>query len=408
LTTTVTWSCLPRLHVIDAAAASPSGVIATGHALPMRRRLTERARAAQRRLAGEGAIGDPPAGVDAMLQIENETPFKTSLALFPDPEGIDSLYVAVLGTFSIGRGLAVADEQRDLHLADEPWGDPRSSSLKYAGEVHLCKPSTDVVLVGHAWAPGRRAAPVVDVTLYVGPVQKTVRVFGDRAWRGVIDPQIGPPAPFERMPLRYERAFGGILEFDPETRTATLDPGNPVGIGFARSRRGGEMSSRRLPNLEDPARLIARPTDRPPPAGFGFVAPSWDPRRLRAGTYDERWRKTRAPFLPADFDPGFFNAAHPDLVCKGHLSGGEPVTVLNASSQPRIQLRLPACRFDLRVHVAGVVERPRLALETVLIEPDEDRLSLLWRAAVRCDKRALKVSKVSVSLAGMELGGRAA
>jgi hypothetical protein len=343
-----------------------------------------------------------------MLQLENHTPFKASLALLPDVEGIDTIYLAVRGAFVIGGRVAVAEEQPDIVPADVPWGDPARSSLRYAGEIHLAKPSTDVVLVGQAWAPGGRPATSVDVTVDVGPARKTVRVFGDREWKGVVNPQIGLPAPFERMPLVYERAFGGIIEFDPDTGATVVDPRNPVGAGFARSRRGGEVASRRLPNLEDPARLIGRPTDRPPPAGFGFIAPSWEPRRLRAGTYDDRWRRTRAPFLPADFDPSFFNAAHPDLTCRGHLSGGEVLTVLNASPEGRLQLRLPVCRFDARVHVAGVVERPMLALETVLVEPDEDRLSLLWRAAVRCDKRALKVSKVSVSLAGMELGGRAA
>ena len=343
-----------------------------------------------------------------MLQLENETPFTAGLALFPDADGVDTLYLAVRGAFTFERGLAVADEQPPLRSADEHWGDPASTSLKYAGELHLLKPSTDVVLVGHAWAMGGRPVSTVDVAIAVGPLRKVIRVFGDREWKGALDLQIGAPAPFERMPLVYERAFGGVVEIDPDARAVTRDPRNPVGVGFACRKRGGEMGARKLPNLEDPAHLIARPADRPPPAGSGFIAPSWEPRRLSAGTYDKGWQKTRAPFLPADFHPRFFNAAHPDLVCKGHLQGGEEVSALHVTPSPLLRFRLPVCRFDARVHVAGVVERPPLRMETVLIEPDEGRVSLLWRGAVRCDKNALRISRVRVAVAALELEGRAA
>jgi hypothetical protein len=343
-----------------------------------------------------------------MLQLENETPFKTGLAIFPDAEGIDTLYLAIRGAFTFERGLAVAEEQPPLKLGDEHWGDPTSTSLKYAGEIHLLKPSTDVALVGHAYAMGGRPVPTVDVALAVGPLRKVIRVFGDREWKGTIDPHISAPALFDRMPLVYERAFGGILEIDPDTRAMTRDPRNPVGVGFAHLRRGGAISARKLPNLEDPAHLIARPSDRPPPAGFGYIAPSWEPRRSAAGTYDEHWKSKRAPFLPADFHARFFNAAHPDLICKGYLQGGEEVSALHVTPSPLLRFRLPVCRFDARVHIAGAVERPPLHLETVLIEPDDRRVSLIWRGAARCDRSALRISRVRIAMAALELEGRAA
>src|SRR4029079_1545920 len=119
-------------------------------------------------------------------------------------------------------------------------------------------------------------------------------------------------------------------ELDPDTGLITLDPRNPAGTGFARIRGRGAISARARPNLEDPTRLIKHPGDRPAPAGFGFIAPSWEPRRLFAGTYDKAWQRTRAPYLPDDFDPRYFHAAHPDLVCKRHLQGGEIIEVQNA------------------------------------------------------------------------------
>lgn len=341
-----------------------------------------------------------------MLQLDNQTPFAAQIALFPDEHGVDTIYLAVRATFDIAPALRVAEQQHPLRPADAYHGEPGRSSLAYAGELHLAKPSTDVVLKGEAWPP--RRAPEVDVSLSVGPARKVVRVFGDREWSGAIDARITAPVPFERMPLVYERAFGGPLAVDRETGEPVLDPRNPVGVGVARQRARGEESVCRLPNLEDPEHLIARPEDRPPPAGFGFIAPSWEPRRSRAGTYDQAWRKRRAPYLPEDFQPSFFNTAHPDLVCKGYLQGGEPVEVIHASPVERIRFRLPVCRFGAAVRIDGEVEWPPMNLETVLIEPGEKRLAMVWRGAVACDKRALRVDAVRVVLDALELDGRAA
>ena len=64
-----------------------------------------------------------------------------------------------------------------------------------------------------------------------------------------------------------------------------------------------------VPNLEDPAAPLEQIGQTPPPACLAPIAPSWLPRRLFAGTYDERWQRTRAPYLPDDFDPRFFASA---------------------------------------------------------------------------------------------------
>ena len=44
----------------------------------------------------------------------------------------------------------------------------------------------------------------------------------------------------------------------------------------------------------------------------------------------------------------------------------------------------------------GETHNPELNLETVLIEPDDERLCLTWRAALPCDKRALKVQEIRI------------
>ena len=47
-------------------------------------------------------------------------------------------------------------------------------------------------------------------------------------------------------------------------------------------------------------------------------------------------------------------------------------------------------------------------LETLLIEPDEERLYTTWRAAVRCDKQTLKVEEIVIDLNDLQHAGRAA
>lgn len=76
----------------------------------------------------------------------------------------------------------LADEQMRLELIGQCFGgDPESSSHRYEPEVAFYKPSTDVVVIGHAHAPapGTRA---MMVEVRVGSLQKRLRVTGDRVW----------------------------------------------------------------------------------------------------------------------------------------------------------------------------------------------------------------------------------
>src|SRR5205823_929885 len=103
----------------------------------------------------------------------------------------------------------------------------------------------------------------------------------------------------------------------------------PVGRGFVSNSAREDLAEVPLPNLEDPGALITRYQDRPAPAGFGFIAPGWEWRKKYAGTYDDAWLNGRCPLLPADFNPRFYNAAHPDLVSKEFFRGGERIHVTN-------------------------------------------------------------------------------
>ena len=326
-----------------------------------------------------------------MLQIDNQTPFYAVLSVLPDRDAIDTLYVILKATLALRPRLALASVQLPVTLADEYYGDPTDSSLKAVSEIHIGKPGTDVLLIGRAWGPQGRTVRETLVRVSVAERQKLVRVLGDRVWQP--DGTPSAPEPFEAMPLVWERAFGGAHALLERT---LAEERNPIGIGYAGRRGAQELTGQPVPNLEHPGEALERPGQNPTPACFAPAAPHWLPRRGFAGTYDESWQRRRAPYLPADFDPRFLSCAAAELAFDRYLVGGEPVEVLGAAADGPIAFVIPAANLQLDVRVAGGVEHPPANLETILIEPDENRVCFTWRAALPCDRKVLKVEKVTV------------
>lgn len=339
-----------------------------------------------------------------MLQVVNHTPFMASLSVFPDPAGVETAYAVIKATFNFGaEGPVPAKPQVPLLAADVFWGDPVSSSLRAAGEFALLKPGTDVLLIGRAIAPSP-GTRVADVSLRVGALTRTVRVFGDRHWQksgGSWRPSA--PEPWDRMPLRWELAYGGIGLADGD-QVPDHEPCNPVGRGFV-ARSQAPTDGQPLPNLEDPASPLQSPHDRPTPACFAPIAPTWQPRRVLAGTYDAAWTKGRAPYLPLDFDPRYFHVAPPGLIVPGHLQGDEQVQLAGFSLGEPLNFTLPACGLQVEFDFDGAQLPQSPKLETLLFEPDAGRFQMLWRCALAVDKKLLKLQQIVVRSGTFERDG---
>jgi hypothetical protein len=326
-----------------------------------------------------------------MLQLENQTPFYAVMSVLPNREGVDTLYVIIKATLALQPKLTLAPEQIPVTLADEYYADPVDSSLKQVSELHIGKPGTDVLLVGRAWAPGGQTVAETSVRVAVAERQKTLRVLGDRSWRPDGTPTA--PEPFEAMPLVWERAFGGVQRL-PDRMLA--EERNPVGVGFTGTRSAEELIGHPVPNLEDPATPLEHLGQLRTPVCLAPCAPQWLPRRAFAGTYDERWQRTRAPYLPVDFDPRFLLCGAPEMTFDRYLQGNEPLEVRGATPDGPISLTLPLAYLEVDVRIGGASERPPVNLETILLEPDENRLCLTWRAGLPCDRQVLKIQKVIV------------
>jgi hypothetical protein len=314
----------------------------------------------------------------------------TGLVLQPlvlaDENAVPLAVPLVQGTWHIGESgtLTWLEKQPPIRLAGDWRGDPATSSLRLEPQVAFDKPvGTDVVLIGHAHAP-QRGATEGQVGVRVGNVRKIARVLGERRLvRGLTGVAVTPPAPFDRIPIVHERAFGGWDRRHDNALEHRCELRNPVGVGFFDTRLALD-SEALLHNFEDPERPYAGWGDNPPPVGFGFVSPDWEPRRSLAGTYDKAWEQSRKPLLAADFDRRFFQSAAPGLTTQGHLRGDEEVVVIGASPEPRVAFRLPAsAALHCQVERRG---RERVALglrlDTVSIDLDLRALTLQWRACL--------------------------
>lgn len=334
-----------------------------------------------------------------MLEIKNQTSYEVAVIPSIDKEGYDYATVVVKGTFDIKNNLArlsLSDEQVPIVYGETYFGEPGQSSVKYESDTCLVKKGCDIVLLGHAYTNGRNRK-VVDVSLQIGQLNKTVRVFGNRKWyRSLVSWRRSAPIPFDRMLLTYEKAFGGKDESHSNPTKHEWEKRNPVGTGFCVSGTKKRLEELPLPNLEDPKAVIKNWKDKPSPAGFGFIARNWIPRVKYAGTYDDSWQKKRCPLLPNDFDEFFFNGASPDLIASDYLKGGEPVKVFNASSNGNISFNLPKISFDISVWIKGEMKVHTPNLDTVIIEPDEQKMILVWRTAVPCFRAFLYIDRIRI------------
>jgi hypothetical protein len=330
-----------------------------------------------------------------VLQVANRTPFATLLTLLPDPEGVDTLFTIVKATYAL-TPVRIADEQVRVTLASVFHGDPADTSVRIASDISLMKPATDLLILGHAHARDDRATAAVDVSLSIGGWQKRARVFGDRFWESNgVTHSITPPTPFVTMPLVWERAFGGV---DDSRGTPAAEARNPVGVGFRGRHSDLPIDGAPVPNVEDPLDPITSPGHAPAPVGFAPISGHWEPRRSFAGTYDSLWERDRAPFLPEDFDSRFLQIAPPDLVLSSAGLLGAPVELAGLTPERSLRFQIPTHVPRITYRTARQTHDAVPNLDTLIIEPDAGRLIIVWRAAWQCDKRALTIREVLVTL----------
>ncbi len=369
--------------------------------------------------------------------------------------GAHFIQVTTRRTYALanGRRCEVSPRQSPLSPAIEYYEDragqggailPRTDPDLFAP----LKLATDVVVQGNAWSPSG-LVPQLDVSVAVLPphagrdasrAARVMRVVGDRRveWRGEGNaPTFTPPTPFSKMPLTYDRAYGGrdlwgerthpdenLDWFQPYTDVSKeeLSPynyaRNPAGRGYVVFPDRAAFDALQLPNLElpgdllTPERLCSGDANRwpmqPVPAGFDWCEQSWFPRfaflgmGVAHGASASDFVEVRSGYLSAEhvmrnplesespitesFDDRIYNGASPWLILP-RLTGAERVVLTNLHRvHSKLEFELPGERPQVLVDVPGrgATELPA-TLGTVLIEPDEDRVSLVWGARLAID-----------------------
>lgn len=310
------------------------------------------------------------------LQLSNNTPYSCEQLPLTNKKGANILRIVLKGAYQLNdQGqLEIAEKQPEIVMEDIYWGEPAKSSVRYESDITLAKPFTDLIVNGHAYALSGHLVRHMEVELtYQGQLIKRLRVSGNRVWtKGFIGWGMTRPQPFEKMPIVYDRAYGGADELGSEPR-------NRVGIGYS-SKLNKDFTGLPVPNIEFPNKLIKGPRNNPPPAGLGVVSKNWMPRLSFAGTYDDAWLEDGFPLLPSDFDMRFNQSVTPDQWLKQRPKGGEIIVIKGMMPVGIFRLKLPPCEMHIALHYTDHSEGKMMDLDTILIEPYEKRLILTWRA----------------------------
>ena len=417
-------------ELVEPAAQAPGQAPAEPPGVEVDRQLLDTVPASSSRIAAKPAripVAVPrPASVPGPSVLVPDR-FVTATMLWEDLKGTPKLTVIIKCTCDMtGRGspAPVAAKQLPIFKSDVPGGDEAPDSIRFESDMVPYKPKADVVLVGKAHSPRANPSELpLDVSLRVGTLEKTIRVFGDRTWwfptKLALMPEFSKPEPFKTMDLVYERAFGGI-----DGAAALYCAENLVGRGFIGKRSPDSIHGKPLPNLEDPSSLIQSWNDRPKPVGFGFYGRGWMPRLKLVGTpHNPPDPQERVRGLPSDFSYAFFNGAHPDLQVEGYLKGNEEVELKNLSADSPVEFRLPGLRPRVTVarwttpptewidrqlgeghsapidDVPTVEETVRTVLDTLVLIPDEGIFYLVFRGQLQLKSlEALEVARVSVAM----------
>ena len=317
---------------------------------------------------------------------------------------------------------AEAEEQPELCDADEHYGDANSSSVIQESDYAPFKPRCDLLFANvSAWAPvtanGKRRA----LARYPAGVridfpdgshwQKLLTVTGPRtlSTSRIGGLSLSDPEPASCVPIRYERAFGGNCQWwkgwpQPTDEGQRLEIDlheihNPIGCGYVDSgwlkkTRSTDFPAPQIEVFEQPFTLAhaekastagsaAGAEAIYPVVGLGPVGRWWQPRRNKAGSYDEVWKATRWPRLPANFDFAYWNAAPEDQQFDYPL-GGEQFTLVNLHDKHAdLRFRLPTPTIKLLLHLdAGVPVFKPLCIDTLVIDMDALTLSVVQRAQI--------------------------
>lgn len=297
-------------------------------------------------------------------------------------------------------------------------------------ELYPIKPFTDVIVKGHARARNKEKAlqAIVEVS---GFAPKKIQVFGNRKAYLNQSGQIKftEPEPIDKIPLRYDFAYGGIdaimeenmpptpaeiknkmPDVDWDYASAYRYPRNTSGKGYVIEKNERIFENLELPNLEDPNFLLNGGNlvledaynwlNQPIPMATDWVNITWFPRIGYFGilpVFEAKKLKGMLPELA-------YHLAEPDILhdkpmelkwnqraCNGaslglqfpHLDSREQIRLVNIHpNSPDYTVKLPTDRPRIWIDGRkGKLLETKPVIHSVVYEPDEAKMTLIWREA---------------------------
>lgn len=336
-----------------------------------------------------------------MWEVENRTPFGCVGYFVCDLNGAEYWAVAATALFGIRDDglLAIAEKQRQPLLAPL-YRDKEARELWVEADLSPFRPRPDIIVSGVACRPDMAPFRRHEAWIKVGVLEKRASFFGARRLRKTKERVLVERGPdIAEAPLSWTAALGGPDVLDP---AAEPHDHNPIGMGWTtrweRLPDGVEID---LPFIENPAHPIAIGEPLPAQHGFGALQPAWRPRRDHAGTYDDAWRKSRAPLLPQDFSDDFHQSALPDQIYPGALQGGAPVEIDGFHRDGPYRFHLPQMILEARTRIGSERSGARMRLIGVAIEATQKMLRLTYNAHTPCNGRDHLVEGSIVSIRQM-------
>ncbi len=339
------------------------------------------------------------------MNLYNATPFAAAYSLGIQKSGRNCLVIVVKATYTLpeksGDTPELAAEQIEPFETDTYTDEPGLSAPIYENDYATFKPRCDVLL--HASAYSQKPVTEKKVGFKVGKLAKVFNVIGARHLiRSTSGNTPTKSEPFTQQKISYNTAYGGSdktgkQDKDGEDIFKSFIQ-NPVGVGYYPSSNADERTGKPLPQTEEVGYPITSFKSKDYiPQSFGPVARNWYPRRLLGGTYDKHWNDNIRPFLPEDFDEHYYQCAPKDQQMP-HIKGGEEVVLVGIVPQGKLQFNLPKVSVPMQAMLSNG-ERHNLApvIDTLIIEPDDERFTMVWRARIALKKN---VHEVDTLIAG--------
>ena len=339
------------------------------------------------------------------MELFNATPFAAAYSLGLQKSGRNCLVIVAKATYLLpeksGDTPQLSEEQIEPYETDTFMGEPGLSAPIYENDFATHKPKCDVLV--HASAYSQEPVTERQVGFKVGNLEKVFKVIGTRHLERSISGNIPTnPEPFTKQKISYDTAYGGSdKDKKPDKNgeeTFKTFIQNPIGVGFYPNSTPDERAGKAMPQTEeigDP--IISLKSKRYIPQSFGPIARNWYPRYLLGGTYDQNWNDNIRPFLPQDFDENFYQCAPKDQQTS-YLKGGEEVILVGIVPQGKLSFNLPKPSVPMQAILTNG-ERHNLnpVIDTLTIEPDENRFTIVWRSRIGLRKN---VHEVNTLIAG--------